>query len=121
MTAFLLDQGIPRSAVRLLLEAGHDAVHASDIGLASADDEVVLERALADARTIVTLDADFHALLAVSGASGPSVIRIRIEGLRGEDVARIVARVVAEGGAELDSGVAVSVQQGRIRWRKLPV
>jgi hypothetical protein len=36
--AFLLDQGVPRSAVDHLRAAGHDAIHTSGIGLASADD-----------------------------------------------------------------------------------
>lgn len=51
----------------------------------------------------------------------PSTIRIRQEGLHGEDVARIVAQVVAAGAAELQAGVVVTVRDGRIRCRKLPM
>jgi predicted nuclease of predicted toxin-antitoxin system len=68
-----------------------------------------------------TLDADFHALLAASGARQPSTIRIRQEGLRGKDVARIVELVIAAGEAELQAGVVATVRDGRIRWRKLPI
>jgi predicted nuclease of predicted toxin-antitoxin system len=121
VTKFLLDQGVPQSAARLLRESGYDAVHTSGIGLASADDAVLLARASAEARTIVTLDADFHALLAVSGASRPSVVRIRMVGLRADAIVRIVESIVHQGASELEAGVAVSVQAGRIRWRKLPV
>lgn len=121
MIAFLLDQGVPRSAVEHLREAGYDAVHASTIGLASADDETILKRARDENRMVVTLDADFHAILATSGAVQPSTIRIRMEGLHGEDVARIVTQVVVLGMDELRSGAAVTVREGRIRWRKLPI
>lgn len=43
---------------------------------------------------VVTLDADFHALLVLSGAAGPSVIRIRIEGLRAEDLSTLLIKVI---------------------------
>jgi hypothetical protein len=38
----------------------------------------------------VTLDADLHTILALSGASGPSVIRLRLQGLGALAVAELV-------------------------------
>ena len=70
----LLDQGMPRGAVALLRQSGHDVVHVADIGLADADDGRILEQGRIDSQTIVTHDADFHALLALSGAATPSVV-----------------------------------------------
>ena len=77
----LLDQGLPRSTTSFLRSAGFDAVHTSDVGLATADDATILEEAREDGRFVVTLDADFHALLALSGSRAPSVVRMRDEGL----------------------------------------
>jgi predicted nuclease of predicted toxin-antitoxin system len=83
----LLDQGLPRSAAGLLAAANIDAVHVADLGLSSAEDSGILDVARKEARIVVTLDADFHNQLAVSGSTSPSVIRIRIERLRGEELA----------------------------------
>jgi predicted nuclease of predicted toxin-antitoxin system len=80
----LLDQGLPRTAAKLLSEAGVETIHVGDVGYASADDANIIEFARQGGFVIVTLDADFHALLALSGAIAPSVIRIRMEGLRSE-------------------------------------
>jgi predicted nuclease of predicted toxin-antitoxin system len=88
----LLDQGLPRTAGKALRDVGIDAVHVGEIGYSTADDAAILQRGRDEGRIVVTLDADFHALLALSGATSPSVIRIRIEGLRGEDAARLIGR-----------------------------
>jgi predicted nuclease of predicted toxin-antitoxin system len=74
----LLDQGLPRSAALLLCEAGIDTIHVGNIGYAAAADADILEKGRQENRVIVTLDADFHALLALTEATSPSVIRIRI-------------------------------------------
>ena len=118
---FLLDQGLPRSTSRHLTAAGHDAVHVADIGLSAADDGAILERGRAEDRVVVTLDTDFHALLALSGAERPSVIRIRLEGLQAADVARVVAAAVEACAHDLENGAAVTVQAERIRLRRLPL
>ena len=117
----LLDQGLPRSAAALLSDRGFDTVHAGDIGLAAAPDALIIERARDEGRTIVTLDADFHALIALVGGSGPSVIRIREQGLKGPDLASVVAETVGLCQADLKSGAVVTVRGGSVRVRRLPV
>ena len=117
----LLDQGLPRSAAELLCLAEHDAVHTGDSGLATAEDAAVLELARKHGRIVITLDSDFHALMALAGASMPSVVRIRREGLRAEAVADLVRRVVDRYQEELAAGALVTVTRSRIRIRGLPI
>lgn len=76
----VLDQGVPRDAAGMLRDFGYECDHAGDVGMSAAADEEILRFALARNAVVVTLDGDFHAILAVSGAVGPSVIRIRIQG-----------------------------------------
>lgn len=117
----LLDQGLPRSAVRHLADLGIVAEHVGDIGLARASDAHILDVARERQEVVVTLDADFHAMLATSRAAGPSVVRIRIEGMKGEQLASLLAKVLAVAGAEIEGGAVVSVTSGRIRVRRLPM
>jgi len=56
----------------------------------TASDEAILEEGWNRDAIVVTLDSDFHALLALSNALSPSVIRIRMQGLKGDDAARII-------------------------------
>lgn len=117
----LLDQGLPRSAAALLRNAGVDTVHTGEIGYATADDVAIIEWARQEKRVIVTLDADFHSLLALSGAASPSVIRIRIERLRAEALMELIQRVLSDWSSELAEGAALTVQPDRIRFRRLPL
>jgi len=118
---FLLDQGTPRSMVVLLRQEGFDAVHTGEIDMARAEDAEILRRAETEGRVVVTLDADFHALLALSEAKHPSVIRIRIEGLRAREFAGLLRAVIAQCQPDLEAGAMVSVQEHQIRIRRLPI
>ena len=121
MIRFLLDQGLPRSSASLLRQAGIDTMHVAEIGMSRATDAEILQQARAEDRVVVTLDADFHALLALSGESEPSVIRIRIEGLRAESVAILVQTIIARCSDDILAGSVVTVQRGRLRVRRLPI
>ncbi len=118
---FLLDQGLPRSTVDHLRASGIEAEHVGASGLAKASDDEILSAGRDRGAVVVTLDSDFHTILALSNASTPSVIRIRIKGLKGEAVAKIIADVIAAAIDDLTVGVAVTVTDHRIAVRRLPL
>ncbi len=66
----VLNQGVPRDAAAVLRSPGHDCTHVSEIGMSKAADEEILAFAWARNAVVVTLDADFHAILGVSGQHG---------------------------------------------------
>ena len=117
----LLDQNLSAGATGILRAHGIEAVHAREVGLECAEDEAILDWCRATGRLTVTLDADFHTLLAVAGARSPSVVRIRIEGLRDDDLAKLIMRVIDLLEEDLARGIAVSVTTNAIRIRSLPL
>ncbi len=117
----LLDQGLPRSAAKLLRDAGIDTVHVAEINYSTASDIAILQKGRDEGRTIVTLDADFATLLALSRATSPSVVRIRLQGLYGQKAAKLIRAVLSLCAEDLEKGAVITVQAGRIRIRSLPL
>lgn len=118
---FLLDNGLPRSAAELLRASGVEASHVGEVGLADASDASIMAWASREGAVAVTLDSDFHTRLALTGASSPSVVRIRMEGLKGAAVAMLLLKVSEAIGDELRRGAAVTVNAKRLRSRLLPL
>ncbi len=109
------------SSARWLAEQGHDAVHASTIGLSQASDETIVARAAADGRIIVTADLDYPKLLWLMRAESPGVILFR-GGVHAED--EIIARlgeVLRKFPAEELARAIVVVDRDRVRRRRLPL
>jgi len=117
----LLDQGLPRLSAQALRDAGVDAVHTGECGLSTASDSEILATAREQGRIVISLDSDFHRLMALSGAVEPSVVRIRQEGLRAEAAASLILSVLRRGEEALRCGALVSVTFDRIRLRHLPL
>jgi predicted nuclease of predicted toxin-antitoxin system len=117
----LLDQGLPLSAATLLREQGINTIHVGEIGLSAAEDNEIIQKAKEEKRVVITLDADFHTLLAINEAISPSVIRIRVERLRAQALTELILRVISECGEDLQQGAAVTVEPSRIRIRRLPL
>lgn len=117
----VLDQGVPRDAATLLRNLGYDCTHVGEIGLSKAADEEIVALSLARNAVVVTLDADFHAILAVSGAKGPSVIRMRLQGLGAPEVVEVVRKVLASFEVELERGALITVKALKTTCHRLPI
>jgi predicted nuclease of predicted toxin-antitoxin system len=117
----LLDMGLPRRSVGDLVALGFDAVHIGELGRSRESDEGILALATAEDRVVVTHDADFARLLALSRARHPSVIHFRIPRLSRELVSRVLPAVFKAVGADLAAGAMVSVSESMTRVRRLPL
>jgi predicted nuclease of predicted toxin-antitoxin system len=118
---FLIDMPLPPALARWLVTLGHDAVHASAVGLDRSADIDILARARQEARTVVTADLDYPRLLALGGAEASSLILFR-GGDWGEHdiISRMqqILRVLGE--SELAQSIVV-VDRSRVRRRRLPI
>lgn len=117
----VLDQGLPRSACAILRDLGHEAIHVGDVGMAQAADIEILALPESTGATVVTLDADFHALLVREASTKASVVRLRIQGMKGERLAALVHAVVESCKDSVDAGAAVSADEQTARVRRLPI
>jgi predicted nuclease of predicted toxin-antitoxin system len=110
----------PRAAAHLRT-LGHDAVHAAEVGLATAPDFEILERARVEGRIVVTADLDYPRLLAVHRADGPGLILFRGGSLSDREMLALLDRVLERAGElDLPNSIAV-VEMHRIRLRRLPI
>lgn len=104
-----------------LREQSYSAVHASEIGLSSAADLDILNRAKREHRTIVTADLDYPRLLALSRDTKPSLILFRDGNWTDADIIRRVAEVLRTLTAEEIANSIVVVDRDRVRRRRLPI
>ena len=118
---FLLDMGISPKTANYLLNLGHDAVHLHAEGLDCLPDSEILKRACEEGRVLLTHDLDFGELIAASEAGTPSIIIFRLRNMRPKQVNRYLHAVISQHQSALEQGSVVSVSEGQIRIRTLPV
>jgi predicted nuclease of predicted toxin-antitoxin system len=117
----ILDQGVPADAAHLFRQLGYECWHVSELAMQRAADEEILAMAHERGCAVITLDADFHALVAVRGLAGPSVVRLRREGCRAETLVNILHPVLSRYRLDLNNGALISVKERRVTCHRLPV
>lgn len=119
---FLVDNALSPRVASALRTAGHDAVHVGALGLAGSDDEAVFRTARESRRILVSADTDFGAILAMHGATTPSLIIFRhgAEYQPKRQVRRILD-TLPDVEENLASGAVVVIEPSRTRVRPLPL
>ena len=118
---FLVDMGISPHTVSFLRGLGHDTVHLHEQGLDRVEDSAILEKARNESRVLLTHDLDFGELIAASGARLPSIVVFRLRNMRPERVSRYLQSIIAEQKESLEEGAVISVTEGQVRVRLLPL
>ena len=78
---FLIDAQLPPALARWIADCGYEAAHVADLGMATAEDPVIWDWALASGAVIITKDEDFARRRALV-QSGPAVLWLRIGNCR---------------------------------------
>ena len=118
---FLVDMPLSPGVAAWLVQRGHEAAHASEIGLASAADHEILSRARSEARVVITADLDYPRLLALGGEQAPGLVLFRGGNWSEQDCIEHLARVLKVIPASDMVTSIIVVEQRRIRRRRLPV
>ncbi len=116
----LVDMNLSPLWVGFLRSEGFDAVHWSTVGAPDAPDSELMIWALAHGCVVLTHDLDFGILLALTNASGPSVLQVRVADPLPSSVGADVARVLHMRSDVLASGALITVDTLKSRVRVLP-
>ena len=119
---FLVDNALSPQLARRLCAAGHDAVHVRELGLHSADDTTIFDRAAREARILMSEDTDFGTLLALRESPEPSVILFRhMSDRSAASLTGILLANLSTVEPHLVAGAIVVFESARIRVRRLPI
>jgi predicted nuclease of predicted toxin-antitoxin system len=75
---FLIDAQLPPALARHLVVRGHEAEHLADIGMLTASDALIWQRAVDSNAVLITKDEDFVTVRALSKQGGPPIVWVRL-------------------------------------------
>src|SRR4051812_1400791 len=117
----LIDMNLSPDWVAVLERHGWVASHWSTVGDPRATDQTIMDWAVANDRIMFTHDLDFGTLLALTHATGPSVLQVRAQDVLPAHLEGVVVAALRQHEADLESEALVVVDESKSRVRVLPI
>ena len=117
----LIDMNLSPEWATLFMAAGWQATHWSAVGDPRALDSAIMDWARSNEYVVFTHDLDFGAILALTRATGPSVLQLRGPEVLPIRMGKAVLAAVRQHEAELTAGAILVVDESKKRVRILPI
>jgi predicted nuclease of predicted toxin-antitoxin system len=117
----VVDMNLSVEWIAKLAQHGWSAVHWSAVGDPRAEDSAIMVWALANGYVVFTHDLDFGTTLALTHATGPSVLQVRGQNILPEHMGSVVVAALRQYEAALEAGALVVVEERKSRVRVLPL
>lgn len=117
----LIDMNLSPAWVKVLKDAGWEAVHWSSVGDVRATDQVIFHWAIENGYVVFTHDLDFGAILAATNADAPSVFQVRVQDVFPRAISKRVVQVMKKYVELLEAGALITLDDGKSRVRILPL
>jgi predicted nuclease of predicted toxin-antitoxin system len=115
----LVDEDMPRSTARVLVQAGYDAVDVRDVGLRGLGDNEVFAYAQANGMALISADMGFANALRYPLGTHEGIVVVRVPNeLRTAQVNDELTRSLAELAGEALKGLLLIVEVRRTRIRR---
>lgn len=115
----LVDMALSPLLATWLATRGHDALHAMEVGLSAAPDEVVLAYAVQEQRVVITADLDFPRLLILLNKPNHGLILFRSGHYSEQDIEMLLERMLQQIPEQELRHSLIVIERTRIRKRRL--
>ncbi|MFT5473897.1 MAG: putative nuclease of putative toxin-antitoxin system [Candidatus Promineifilaceae bacterium] len=115
---FLLDQMLDADLAQNLRDLGYDVVRVSELGMARADDAEIMERAISDNRTLITLDHHFGDWAVLPLGRHPGVVRVKADPATRRNILDVLRPFLESTPEREFDSTLIIVRKTGVRWIK---
>ena len=111
-----LDQMFSVQVAQALRNEADDVLRASEVGQARADDQEILQKAIAEDRILVTLDEHFGDWVILPLSQHPGVIRLKVNPATSENIIGLLLPFLRNHSSEQFRNYLVILSAKRSKW-----